>query len=351
MTPEQMGRFICTLRKEQGLTQKALAGRLQITDKAVSKWERGISCPDISLLPALAAALGVTSNELLSGARDTAPPASVCPAEGAPACAAQAAPAQDAALSFPEHPAEDAPACIVQPAEKAPGIAPLVSERAVPPLSESRSAPAPAFFSDNMPCPASAPVQPARRRLCISPALRKRCALGWSLLLFIAVGVCLICDLATTGGLGWSLYPAASCLLAGCVTLPLIRRGAKGIRAALLRLTLLIGPFLAATDWVLARSDPRAPVSILPIGFAAALPGLLFLWGCFAAASLFRGRPLRVGAACAGLAAAACLAVNALLAPLLNTRLLDVWDWLVMFLLAVVAAALLWLDECAAARR
>lgn len=42
-TPEEMGRFIQTLRRERGLTQKALAEQLQITDKAVSKWERGDS--------------------------------------------------------------------------------------------------------------------------------------------------------------------------------------------------------------------------------------------------------------------------------------------------------------------
>lgn len=296
MVPEQMGRFICALRKEQGLTQKGLAERLKITDKAVSKWERGISCPDISLLPALAAALGVTVNELLAGAREAAPP---------------------------------------------------------PPTAESRpaaSAPAVPVLPQNGPDLAPA-LPPTRHRPHISPPLRRRCAMLWILLLLIAVGVCLICDLAISGGLSWSLYPAAACLFAGCVTMPLIRRGAKGVRPALCRLTLLIGPFLAAIDWQLARSDPRAPVSILPIGLAAALPGLLFLWGCYATASLFRGRPLRTGAVCAGLAAAACLAENALLAPLLNLRLLDVWDGLTMLLLALLAAVLLWLDKWTAARR
>ncbi len=43
MDNRQMGQFICTLRREQGLTQKALAQRLHVTDKAVSKWERGVS--------------------------------------------------------------------------------------------------------------------------------------------------------------------------------------------------------------------------------------------------------------------------------------------------------------------
>ena len=49
-----MGNFISEMRRSQNLTQKELAAKLEITDKAISKWERGISCPDISLLIPLA---------------------------------------------------------------------------------------------------------------------------------------------------------------------------------------------------------------------------------------------------------------------------------------------------------
>lgn len=58
MNNEKMGKFICDMRKSQKLTQKDLAEKLKITDKAVSKWERGISCPDISLLVPLAQEIG-----------------------------------------------------------------------------------------------------------------------------------------------------------------------------------------------------------------------------------------------------------------------------------------------------
>jgi len=69
MQSDKMGPFICALRKERRMTQKELAAKLNITDKAVSKWERGLSCPDIALLPPLADLLGVTVAELLNAER------------------------------------------------------------------------------------------------------------------------------------------------------------------------------------------------------------------------------------------------------------------------------------------
>lgn len=63
----QIGRLIYEKRKELGLTQQELADRLQITNKAVSKWENGDGMPDVNLLAPLAAELGLTVDELLSG--------------------------------------------------------------------------------------------------------------------------------------------------------------------------------------------------------------------------------------------------------------------------------------------
>lgn len=63
----QFGAFLTERRKAKGYTQKDLAQRLYVSDKAVSKWERGLSLPDISLLVPLAECLGVTVTELLEG--------------------------------------------------------------------------------------------------------------------------------------------------------------------------------------------------------------------------------------------------------------------------------------------
>lgn len=62
-----VGRFIAQQRKAKGLTQKQLADELNVTDKAVSKWETGRSYPDVETLERLSAFFGVTVNDVLSG--------------------------------------------------------------------------------------------------------------------------------------------------------------------------------------------------------------------------------------------------------------------------------------------
>ncbi len=67
MDYEKIGLFIANKRKEYKLTQKDLADCLKITDRAVSRWERGLGCPDISLLEELSKILGVSILEILHG--------------------------------------------------------------------------------------------------------------------------------------------------------------------------------------------------------------------------------------------------------------------------------------------
>lgn len=63
----KIGEFIQEKRQEKKLTQKELADRVGVTDKAVSKWERGLGCPDVSILEVLANELGVSILEILKG--------------------------------------------------------------------------------------------------------------------------------------------------------------------------------------------------------------------------------------------------------------------------------------------
>jgi transcriptional regulator with XRE-family HTH domain len=71
MDNEKMGQFIAELRKSRQMTQKDLAEMLNISDKAVSKWERGLSSPDISLLSPISDIFGITASELLNGERNS----------------------------------------------------------------------------------------------------------------------------------------------------------------------------------------------------------------------------------------------------------------------------------------
>ena len=67
MDQVRIGRFIAERRRARALTQRELAEQLAISDKTVSKWERGKGLPEVSLMQPLCAALGITVNDLLSG--------------------------------------------------------------------------------------------------------------------------------------------------------------------------------------------------------------------------------------------------------------------------------------------
>ena len=67
MNQEKIEKFIAEQRKNKKLTQEQLAEKLSVTDRAVSKWERGLNLPDASLMLELSKILDITVNELLTG--------------------------------------------------------------------------------------------------------------------------------------------------------------------------------------------------------------------------------------------------------------------------------------------
>ena len=67
MDCKKIGNLIYELRKSKNMTQKQIANLMNISDKTISKWERGLGCPDISLLPELSQILGVSVDQILSG--------------------------------------------------------------------------------------------------------------------------------------------------------------------------------------------------------------------------------------------------------------------------------------------
>lgn len=69
MDAKKLGQFIAEIRKEQNMTQAELASKLQVTDKAISKWERGQGLPDINSIEPLADALGISVAEVMQAER------------------------------------------------------------------------------------------------------------------------------------------------------------------------------------------------------------------------------------------------------------------------------------------
>ncbi|SHO45083.1 helix-turn-helix domain-containing protein [Anaerocolumna xylanovorans] len=67
MDYNKVGTLLCRLRKEKGMTQKQIADKLNISDKAISKWERGLGCPDVSLLGGLSNIFEVNIEKILAG--------------------------------------------------------------------------------------------------------------------------------------------------------------------------------------------------------------------------------------------------------------------------------------------
>lgn len=67
MDTRKVGELIYRLRKEKELTQKQLADQLNLSDRTISKWERGHGCPDVFLLPRLSAVFGVNIENILEG--------------------------------------------------------------------------------------------------------------------------------------------------------------------------------------------------------------------------------------------------------------------------------------------
>ena len=67
MNYEKIGKYIQQKRKDKNITQKQLSEKLGVTDKAVSKWERGLGCPDVSILELLAQELDTSIIEILKG--------------------------------------------------------------------------------------------------------------------------------------------------------------------------------------------------------------------------------------------------------------------------------------------
>ncbi len=264
MDHEKIARFIAEQRRAKGMTQKELAAQLGITDKAVSKWERGLSCPDISLLATLSGIFGVTTGELLKGEK----------AELSDAGEVEAV--IEATLQYADT------------------------------VTKNKS---------------------KNIRIIIGAAI--------SVLSFLGILTCLICDFAITGKLTWAWFPVSSLVYFWIIVMPLVEWSKIGIRRSLISLSLLTVPFLFVLERIIGREG-----LIMPIGIPVSIVSILYLWAVYlmiiktkwpnyitAAAALAAGLPLSVG-------------INYIISKQLHEPVIDIWDILLYSVLLVLSAAI-----------
>lgn len=210
----KIGNFISELRKSKDLTQKELANMLNVTDKAVSKWERGVGYPEITIFPLLAESLGVSISELMLGGR-------------------------------------------------------IAATKDEPPMINVANTDA--IVSDVMKYAEQTHEQKASRAKAI--ALK-----GLSIAFLIALFVCLLCNYVINKTFSWSLYVAGSEVTAWLMAAPffIMKKhrfvtSLAGLTVAILPLLLLIEHLCPIKNWVIPFALPIVVISLVSLWISVIL--------------------------------------------------------------------------------
>lgn len=157
-------------------------------------------------------------------------------------------------------------------------------------------------------------------------------AILFSMALLVGIMVCLICNVAISGGLTWSLIPVSSMVYAWVIAFPAIISGKRGMIASLVSLSAFTVPYLFVLSRLTGVRD------IFSIGTAMAFVSILFLW-IVAAICKRIGKSGKLTAAGITLLSAIpfVFVLNAVLAKLIAVPLFDVWDALTVFILLILA--------------
>lgn len=285
MSNEKIGQFISELRKSKQMTQKDLADKLNITDKAVSKWERGLNCPDISLLSSIADILGVTTSELLNGKKSS-----------------------DSFVRA-EANIDDTEKNIDNKEESIDNIEKNIDN-------------ALQYAEKN-----------TKRRL---KSLQDIFAISFSVTLLLGIIVCAICDMAISGTFTWSLFPISSSVFAWIIFFPVIKFNKKGTLCSMAALSVLIIPFLYVLNNLIKTNS-----MILPIGIRMAVIGIAFIWCIFVIFKIFKTRKLLAAAISILLVIPVQILINFVLSKIIAEPIIDIWDTLNFSIIAIAVAALL----------
>lgn len=257
MNQIETGKFIAKCRKEKNLTQAQLAEKLNITDRAVSKWETGKSMPDSSIMLELCQILGITVNELLSGEK---------------------------------------------------------------------------VNMDSMQKKADENLIALKRKDENNIAKNVVISVLFSVTLLIGIMVCGICNIAISGNLSWSLIPMASILFVWVISFPSIMFGKKGIIKSLIALSVFVIPYIYLLSRILKVNE------LFRLGTVISLIALVFSWIIFAIFyRIGKTRKLVAFGITALLIVPFVIIVNVLLFKMIKTPIFDVWDFMSIFILLILA--------------
>lgn len=257
MNQTEIGKFIAKCRKEKKLTQAELAEKLNITDRAVSKWETGKSMPDSSIMLKLCEILEITVNELLSG--------------------------EKIEMESYEKKANENLIALKRKDEN------NISKNVI-------------------------------------------LSILFSVTLLIGILVCLICNIAISGKLTWSLIPISSIIFAWVVFFPSIRLGKRGIYFSFISLCVFIVPYL----FLLSRLTQEKRV--YSIGSVMAVTSIIFLWIIAAVFSRMGKTQKLVALGISFLLTIPFLfIINVILSQMIAEPILDIWDMLIIFILLISA--------------
>lgn len=262
----KIGELISRLRKSKGMTQKDLAERLGVTDKAVSKWERGQSYPDISLIIPLSDLLGVTANELLSGEVDNDYSEDIETDEKS----------VNADIEEKSHESDEAPL----PAEKS-----NIDQDRHNREEKSGEGTAYKVLSDERNIEADITKNTAAKRLNGSE-IRNIILISFLGSVLIAIVVCMICDLAINDRLRWSPTVIISCIAGWIVALPIIKARRRVVMKILIVLTIITVPYL----YLLFRTTYIW--NIFAMGSPIYFVSIIGLWCIYATFLLLRNKKL-----------------------------------------------------------
>ena len=257
MNQTEIGKFIAKCRKEKKLTQAQLAEKLNITDRAVSKWETGKSMPDSSIMLELCEILGITVNELLSG--------------------------EEIDMESFEIKADENLIALKRKDE------------------------------NNM-----------TKNVIIS--------ILFSVTLLIGIMVCLICNIAISGNLTWSLIPVSSIVFAWVISFPSIILGKRGVVVSLIALSVFIIPYLFLLGNLIKVKE------VFSVGAVVAATSIVFLWMIAAIFNhIGKTRKLIALGITFLLAIPFVIIVNVILSKMIEEPIFDIWDMLSVFILFIFA--------------